>query len=90
MSDDQWVRFNNRTQCYETKDGTSVSAELVENAQCLADVLHVSNIREKQRMADRDMPPPEIVEAAEKIGRWFAERNITDWELGPCRARWPT
>jgi ParB family chromosome partitioning protein len=34
------------------------------------------------------MPPQDVIEAAEKVGRWFAERNIKGWELGPCADRW--
>lgn len=34
-------------------------------------------------------PPQEIIDAAEAVGRWFAERNITDWKLGPCASRTP-
>lgn len=48
-----WVTYNPRTSTYETPDGTSVPAELVDNAQCLADVLHdvlhIAIIRTKQR-----------------------------------------
>lgn len=42
--------FNPLTQCYETKDKTSVSAELVESVACLADILIISTIREQQRL----------------------------------------
>ena len=41
--------FNPLTQCYETKDKTSVSAELVDSVACLADILIISTIREQQR-----------------------------------------
>ncbi|NMF98435.1 hypothetical protein GPA27_13675 [Aromatoleum toluolicum] len=34
-----------------------------------------------------EMPPKEVIEAAEVVGRWFAERNMTDWCLGPCASR---
>lgn len=34
-----------------------------------------------------EFPPPEIIAAAEAVGRWFAERNIKSWELGPCASR---
>jgi hypothetical protein len=33
--------------------------------------------------------PPDVILAAAKVGRWFAERNINDWEVGPCKARFP-
>jgi hypothetical protein len=46
-----WVVFNNCTQTYDTRDGTKVAAELVDNVQCLADVLRISLIREDQRAA---------------------------------------
>lgn len=45
----EWILFDPRTQTYKTKDGTSVSAELVDNVQCLADVLRIAQIRELQR-----------------------------------------
>jgi hypothetical protein len=34
-----------------------------------------------------ETPPPEIIEAAEKVAQWFAERNVTDWVLGRCASR---
>jgi hypothetical protein len=49
-----WVRYNELTGCYETKDRTSVSAELVDNVQCLADIFYISSIRENQRKAMND------------------------------------
>ncbi len=48
---EDWIRFNTAAHTYDTKDGTSVPAELIENADCLADVLHVADIRAKQRAA---------------------------------------
>jgi hypothetical protein len=47
----EWVKFNPLTQTYDTPDGTKVAAELVDNAQCLADVLHIATIRAQQRAA---------------------------------------
>lgn len=47
----QWVRFSPLTHTYDTPDGTAVAGELVDNAQTLADVLHIASIREKQRAA---------------------------------------
>lgn len=44
-----WVRFNSETYSYETKDGTTVAAEVVDNCNSLLDVLNVSIIRERQR-----------------------------------------
>ncbi len=38
-------------------------------------------------LCDREMPPPELIAAAFEIGRWFEERNIKDWALGPCASR---
>ena len=46
-----WVRFNPLTQSYETRDGTSVAAEVIESVKCLADVLRIASIREDQRAA---------------------------------------
>lgn len=34
-----------------------------------------------------DEVPFEIVQAAENVGRFFAERNISGWKLGPCMER---
>ena len=36
----------------------------------------------------REMPPRDIIDAALKVGRWFDERNIHEWELVHCRNRW--
>lgn len=44
-----WVTYNPLTATYDTPDGTSVAAELADNVQCLADVLHLAQIRAKQR-----------------------------------------
>lgn len=49
-STDGWVRFNHLTWMYETKDGTEIPAETVDSVQCLADVLRIADIREKQRI----------------------------------------
>ena len=46
-----WVTYNPLTNTYDTQDGTSVAAELVDNVQCLADVLHIAQIRASQRAA---------------------------------------
>jgi hypothetical protein len=45
----QWVSFNYLTQTYDTLDETKVSAELIDSAECLADVLNISSIRDNQR-----------------------------------------
>jgi hypothetical protein len=36
----------------------------------------------------RNMPPPEIVEAAKKVAKWFEERELHNWVLEGCRARY--
>lgn len=46
-----WVTYNPLTNTYDTQDGTSVAAELVDNVQCLADVLRIAQIRARQRAA---------------------------------------
>lgn len=46
-----WVRFNQLDATYDTADGTKVPAELVENIECLADVLRIAAIRARQRAA---------------------------------------
>lgn len=38
-------------------------------------------------IAPEDMPPSEIIEAAEKLSAWFAQRNITEWKLAGCQSR---
>lgn len=48
------VMFNPLTQCYETKDKTSVAAELVESVNSLVDILVISNIREQQRIGMKE------------------------------------
>lgn len=45
----EWVTYDPLTATYDTPDGTSVAAEIVDNVQCLADVLHIAQIRAKQR-----------------------------------------
>lgn len=46
-----WVRYNLLTDTYDTPDGTRVSAALVDNVKCLADVLYIARIRQQQREA---------------------------------------
>lgn len=43
--------------------------------------------QESNRLSAEQMPPRDIIDAAYTVGRWFAERNITSWELGPCAGR---
>jgi hypothetical protein len=45
----EWVTYNANTATYDTPDGTKVSSELVESVACLADVLYIAIIRNKQR-----------------------------------------
>jgi hypothetical protein len=49
--DHVWIQFNYMTHCYESKDGTVVASELVDNVECLADVLYIAKIKESQRTA---------------------------------------
>ena len=44
-----WVSHNPNTATYDTPDGTKVPVELADNVECLADVLHIVQIREEQR-----------------------------------------
>jgi hypothetical protein len=53
-ADQPWVRYNPMTATYDTPDGTSVPAEIVDSACCLADVLRISLIRAAQRVATRE------------------------------------
>lgn len=32
-------------------------------------------------------PPEEVIRAADLVGRWAAERDITNWQIGPCASR---
>ena len=34
------------------------------------------------------MPPADIVEAAKRVARWFDQREIHNWVLEGCRARY--
>lgn len=34
-------------------------------------------------------PPTDVIAAANLVGRYFAKQNIAEWELGPCKARFP-
>lgn len=54
-----WTRYNEQTATYDTKDGTKVAAELVDEVMCLADVLHIAKIREAQRATKPKSAPPE-------------------------------
>lgn len=47
----QWVSRNDRTATYDTPDGTRVAVELIDNVACLANVVHIAEIREEQRAA---------------------------------------
>jgi hypothetical protein len=49
QTNNQLIRYNPMTKTYHTQDDTSVSAELVDNVECLADVLYITLIRSKQR-----------------------------------------
>ena len=51
----EWLRFNDLTQCVETKDGTSVPVELTDNVTCLADAFYIATLRAKQREEGADM-----------------------------------
>jgi len=33
--------------------------------------------------------PPDVIEAAEKLHRYFAENNVTEWALLNVRSRFP-
>ena len=54
----EWVRHNPLTQTYDTPDGTQVAIEVVDNAQSLLDVFHVSSMRERQRAAKATKEQP--------------------------------
>lgn len=72
------TKFNPLTHTYDTPDGTKVASELGDNVQCLADVLHMSAIREKQRSekAEQDNSPlKQFLAEADKAG--VTHLNIT-------------
>lgn len=50
MLDKPWLTFDPLTRTYKTGDGTQVAEELTDNVQCFADILHIANIREEQRL----------------------------------------
>ena len=45
----EWVRYNELTGTYDTRDGTKVAAELVENAASLLDIFYIAFIRKEKR-----------------------------------------
>jgi len=49
MNNEKWVRYEPLTDTYDTCDGTSVSAFVLDDVRCFADVLHISRIRDAQR-----------------------------------------
>jgi len=36
----------------------------------------------------KNVPPPEIIDAAKRVARWFDERQMHNWVLEGCRARY--
>jgi hypothetical protein len=54
---DYWVKYNHLTDTYDTKDGTSVAAELVDSYECIADVIRVAHIRYVQRIEKKHDRP---------------------------------
>ncbi len=42
------VVYNHNTATYDTPDDTKVAFELVDNVQCMLDLLYISLIRDKQ------------------------------------------
>ncbi len=46
-----WVRYDPITATYRTRDGTLVAQELIDNIECLADVIRISTIRDTPRAA---------------------------------------
>ena len=53
-TDAPWIRLDILNHTYITGDGTIVAAELVDNACCLLDILHIANIRQQQRSERKD------------------------------------
>lgn len=45
----EWVRYNQLTHTYDTKDGTMVCASLVDNAETMLDIFYIASIRHQQR-----------------------------------------
>ncbi len=72
---DQWVKYNPLTATYDTPDGTKVAQELADSAECLADVLHIANVREKQRNSKERKP---LTDDAPKIRGISADAIFTD------------
>jgi hypothetical protein len=70
----EWVTYNPLTATYDTPDGTAVAAELIDNVRCLADALHIANIRAKQRAALRAHLTPTVRQFRE-ISRQFVTKR---------------
>ena len=49
INDLAWVKYNEITDMYDTRDGATVPAYLIENACCISDVMHIAKIRKEQR-----------------------------------------
>lgn len=62
----EWIVFNPLTYTYDSRDGTSVPAEMVGSANCLADVLNIAVMRSRQRGLLVTLPPPPVHQEEEK------------------------
>lgn len=61
-----WVVYNEQTATYDTRDGTKISVELVESANCLADVLHIASLREQMRAVQAQKGKPRKLSKQER------------------------
>ena len=64
----------------------------VEHPDGDSEILHHADFAERYEACDpilEESPPAEIIAAARLVGRYFAKQHIADWELGPCKARFP-
>ena len=64
----------------------------VEHPDGHSEIVHQADFAERYEACDPILgasPPAEVIAAAHLVGRYFAKQNIADWELGPCKARFP-
>jgi hypothetical protein len=51
---EEWVAWSPLSNTFDTKDGTTVAAEIIDNVSCMLDIFYVADIREKQRKEKGD------------------------------------
>jgi hypothetical protein len=61
--------------------------DMIENIKPLVERLTAGSTNSLPRFSIEEMPPLEIIEAAEKVARYFKERNIKRWKVGEIQSR---